>query len=117
MPKNPKSGNPDIFVHGRGNGTDHPAVSVTFSRTLPYPARLIGIPQLVPALFPQIPHDRLFLHAVAGDHITEGIYEKGISRHIAGQKPLVAIDIINQAMVKIGAEPFLGRLTLQKLVN
>ena len=107
MPDHPPSGYPDIFMHCRRRGTDHPAVSVTFSRTLSYPARLIGIPQLVPALLPQIPHDRLFLHAVAGDHITEGIYEKGISRHIAGQKPFIAIDIVDQAVIEISPEPLL----------
>ena len=31
----------------------------------------------------------------------------GISRHIAGQKPFVAIDIVDQAVIEISPEPFL----------
>ena len=79
VPENPQSGNPDILVHGRRHGADHPAVPVAAANLLTDGFGLRAVPQLFPGgCFVYVPHNLLILGAVAGHHISVRVDEKGI---------------------------------------
>lgn len=106
--EHPPAGLPDVLVHGRAHRTDHPAVAVAVADLSADLLGLVGIPQLVPRLLVEVAHDLLVLGAVAGHHITVGVDEEGVERHVAGQQARLAVDVVDEAVVEVGTEPLLG---------
>lgn len=81
------------------------------------PLRRLGVPQLVPGLLIKVAHDLLILGAVAGHHVTVGVDEERVERHVARQQAGLAIDVVDETVVEIGAEPLLGLVALEELVD
>lgn len=106
--EHPPAGLPDVLVHGRAHRTDHPAVAVAVADLRANLLRLIGVPELVPRLLVEVAHDLLVLGAVAGHDVAIGIDEEGVERHVTGQQARLAVDVVNEPVVEVGAEPFLG---------
>lgn len=79
--------------------------------------RRLGVPQLVPGLLIKVAHDLLILGAVAGHHVTVGVDEERVERHVARQQAGLAIDVVDETVVEIGAEPLLGLVALEELVD
>ena len=106
--KHPPAGLPDVLVHGRTHRADHPAVAVAVADLRADPLGLVGVPQLVPGLLVEVAHDLLVLGAVAGHDVAVGVDEEGVERHVAGQQARLAVDVVDEAVVEVGAEPLLG---------
>ena len=117
MPDHPDTGHPDVLVHGRRHGADHPAVPVAAANLLSNSFRLGAAPKFLPALPVQVTHDFLLPGAIAGHHIAERIDEESIETHVAGQQTLLAVNIVDEAMVEVGPEPLLGAPGLQQFVD
>ena len=115
--EHPPAGLPDVLVHGRAHRADHPAVAVAVADLRADPLGLVGVPELVPGLLVEVAHDLLVLGAVAGHDVAVGVDEEGVERHVAGQQARLAVDVVNQAVVEVGAEPLLGAVGLEKLVD
>ena len=108
---------PDVLVHRGAHGADHPAVAVAVTHLGANPLRLLGVPELVPALLVEVAHDLLVLGAVARDHVTIGVDEEGVEGHVAGKQARLPIDVVDETVVEVGAEPLLGGLALEELVD
>ena len=106
--EHPPAGLPDVLVHGRAHRADHPAVAIAVADLRADPLGLVGVPQLVPGLLVEVAHDLLVLGAVAGHHVAVGVDEEGVERHVAGQQARLAVDVVDEAVVEVGAEPLLG---------
>lgn len=106
--KHPPAGLPDVLVHGRTHRADHPAVAVAVADLRADHLCLVGLPQLVPRLLVEVAHDLLVLGAVAGHDVAVGVDEEGVERHVAGQQARLAVDVVDEAVVEVGAEPLLG---------
>ena len=117
MPYHPKSGHPDIFVHSRRNRADHPAISVAGTHFFAYCICFLTIPELIPRLRIEITHDFLMLRPIARHDVTKRIDKEGIEAHITGKQSLLTVNIVDQSMVEIRAEPLFGAVGLQKLVD
>ena len=117
MGQYPEARLPDIFVHGRRDGADHPAVAVAVAHLGADSLCLRAAPQLVPALGVQVAHNFLILGAVAGHDVAVGVDEEGIEAHITGQQTLLAVEVVDEAVVEVGAEPLFGRIAPQQLVD
>ena len=115
--EHPPAGLPDVLVHGRANAADHPAVAVAVADLCADPLCLVGAPQLVPGLVVEVAHDLLVLGAVAGHDVAVGVDEEGVERHVAGQQARLAVDVVDQAVVEVGAEPLLGAVGPEQLVD
>ena len=115
--EHPPAGLPDVLVHGRAHRADHPAVAVAVADLRADPLGLVGIPELVPGLLVEVAHDLLVLGAVAGHDVAVGVDEEGVERHVAGQQARLAVDVVDEAVVEVGAEPLLGAVGLEKLVD
>ena len=85
--------------------TDHPAVAVAGAYFLPYRLRLRAVPEFVPFLPVEVAHDLLILRAVARHDIAVRVDEEGVEAHITGQQALLSVNIIDQTVVEIRAEP------------
>ena len=117
MGQHPEARLPDIFVHGRRDGADHPAVAVAVAHLGADGLGLGAAPQRVPALGVQVAHHLFILGAVAGHDVAVGVDEEGIEAHITGQQALLAVEVVDEAMVEVGAEPLFGRIAPQQLVD
>lgn len=117
MPRHPEAGHPDILVHGRAHGADHPAVPAAAADLPAHRLRRFAVPELVPRLLVQVAHDLLLPGAVAGHHITVRVNEKGIEAHVAGQKPLLAVYVVDKAVVEVGPEPLFGAPGSEQLIH
>lgn len=117
MPEHPPAGLPDVLVHGRAHRADHPAVAVAVADLSADLLRLVGVPELVPRLLVEVAHDLLVLCAVAGHDVAVGVDEEGVERHVAGQQARLAVDVVDQAVVEVGAEPLLGAVGPEQLVD
>lgn len=115
--EHPPAGLPDVLVHGRANRADHPAVAVAMADLRADLLGLLGVPELVPGLLVEVAHDLLVLGAVAGHDVAVGVDEEGVERHVAGQQARLAIDVVDEAVVKVGAEPLLGAVGPEQLVD
>lgn len=115
--EHPKRGLPDVFMHGGGGAADHPAVSVAGANLCAHCVGLRAVPHFVPCLCGQIAHDLLVLCAVAGHYVPVGVDEKGVEAHVAGQKPLLTVNVLNQAVVEVRAEPFFGAAACKQRVD
>lgn len=115
--EHPPCGLPDVLVHGRRGRADHPTAAVAMTHVGADPLRCIGVPELVPGLHVEIAHDLLILGAVARHDIAVGIDEERVKRHVTRQQTGLAIDVINKAVVEVGAKPFLGFAALEELVD
>ena len=113
----PPSGLPDILVHGRAHRADHPAVAVAVADLRANLLSLVGVPELVPGLLVEVAHDLLVLGAVAGHDVAVGIDEEGVERHVARQQARLAVDVVDEAVVEVGAEPLLGAVGPEQLVD
>ena len=113
----PPSGLPDVLVHGRAHRADHPAVAVAVADLRANLLSLVGVPELVPGLLVEVAHDLLVLSAVAGHDVAVGIDEEGVERHVARQQARLAVDVVDEAVVEVGAEPLLGAVGPEQLVD
>lgn len=113
----PPAGLPDVLVHGRAHRADHPAVAVAVADLRTDLLGLVGVPELVPGFLVEVAHDLLVLGAVAGHDVAVGVDEEGVERHIAGQQARLAVDVVDEAVVEVGAEPLLGAVGPEKLVD
>ena len=104
---------PDILVHGGRNRTYHPTVSVAASNLFAHDFSLLAVPKLIPRLRIEVAHYLLILRAVAGHYVAVGIDEEGIKTHVAGQKALLSVYIVDQTVVEVGTEPLFGTFGLQ----
>ena len=115
--EHPPAGLPDVLVHGRAHRADHPAVAVAVADLRADPLGLVGVPQLVPGLLVEVAHDLLVLGAVAGHDVAVGVDEEGVESHVARQQARLAVDVVDEAVVEVGAEPLLGAIGLEQLVD
>lgn len=115
--EHPPAGLPDVLVHGGARRADHPAVAVAMADLRADPLRLVGVPELVPRLVIEVAHDLLVLGAVAGHDVAVGIDKEGVERHVAGQQARLAVDVVDEAVVEVGAEPLLGAVGPEQLVD
>ena len=115
--EHPPAGLPDVLVHGGAHRADHPAVAVAVADLRADPLGLVGVPQLVPGLLVEVAHDLLVLGAVAGHDVAVGVDEEGVERHIAGQQARLAVDVVDKAVVEVGAEPLLRAVGPEQLVD
>lgn len=113
----PPAGLPDVLVHGRAHRADHPAVAVAVADLRTDLLGLVGVPELVPGFLVEVAHDLLVLGAVAGHDVAVGVDEEGVERHVAGQQARLAVDVVDEAVVEVGAEPLLGAVGPEKLVD
>lgn len=113
----PPSGLPDVLVHGRAHRADHPAVAVTVADLRADLLGLVRVPELIPGLLVEVAHDLLVLGAVAGHDVAVGVDEEGIERHVARQQARLAIDVVDEAVVEVGAEPLLRAVGPEQLVD
>ena len=113
----PPAGLPDVLVHGRAHRADHPAVAVAVADLRADLLGLVGVPELVPGLLVEVAHYLLVLGAVAGHDVAVGVDEEGVKRHVAGQQARLAVDVVDQAVVEVGAEPLLGAVGPEQLVD
>ncbi len=113
----PPAGLPDVLVHGRAHRADHPAVAVAVADLRANLLSLVGVPELVPGLLVEVAHDLLVLGAVAGHNVAVGIDEEGVERHVARQQARLAVDVVDEAVVEVGAEPLLGAVGPEQLVD
>ena len=115
--EHPPAGLPDVLVHGGAHRADHPAVAVAMADLRADPLRLVGVPELVPRLVIEVAHDLLVLGAVAGHDVAVGIDKEGVERHVAGQQARLAVDVVDEAVVEVGAEPLLRAVGPEQLVD
>lgn len=115
--EHPPAGLPDVLVHGRAHRADHPAVAVAVAHLRADLLRLVGVPQLVPGLLVEVAHDLLVLGAVAGHYVAVGVDEEGVERHVARQQARLTVDVVDEAVVEVGAEPLLGAVGPEQLVD
>lgn len=115
--EHPPAGLPDVLVHGRAHRADHPAVAVAVADLRADLLGLVGVPQLVPGLLVEVAHDLLVLGAVAGHDVAVGVDEEGVERHVAGQQARLSVDVVDEAVVEVGAEPLLGAVGFKQLVD
>lgn len=115
--EHPPAGLPDVLVHGRAHRADHPAVAVAVADLRADPLGPVGVPQLVPGLLVEVAHDLLVLGAVAGHDVAVGVDEEGVERHVARQQARLAVDVVDEAVVEVGAEPLLGAVGPEQLVD
>lgn len=108
---------PDVLVHRRGHAADHPAVAVAVPDLRAHGLGLRRVPQLVPGLAVEVAHDLLVPGAVAGHDVAVGVDEERVEGHVAGKEPRLSVDVVDEAVVEVGAEPFLWFVALQELVH
>ena len=114
--QHPRRGFPDVLVHGRRHGADHPAVAVAVAHAAAYLLGMGAPPQLIPGLVVKVAHNELLLGAVAGHYVAVGVDEERVERHIAREQALLPIDVVDEAHVEVRAEPLLGLVGLEELV-
>ena len=117
MHEHPPHGLPNILVHGGAYAADHPAVPITAAYLAAHLLGLGAVPELVPRLTVEVTHYLLILGAVAGHHIPVRVDKEGIETHITGQKALLTIDIVDEAVVEVRAEPLFGAVGIEELVD
>lgn len=108
---------PDVLVHSGAHRADHPAVAVAVADLRADLLGLVGVPELVPGLLVEVTHDLLVLGAVAGHNVAVGVDEEGVESHVAGQQARLAVDVVDEAVVEVGAEPLLGAVGPEQLVD
>lgn len=108
---------PNVLVHGRAHRADHPAVAVTVANLNSNLLSLVGVPELIPRLLVEVTHDLLVLGTVTRHNVAVGIDEEGIKRHVARQQTRLTVDIVDQAVVEVSAEPLLRAVGRKKLVD
>src|SRR5699024_2987067 len=117
MYQNPSSRLPDILVHSRADRTDHPAVTVAAANLCTNLLCLRAVPQLIPGLIVQVTHDLFILGAVARHDITIRVDEEGIKTHVARQQTLLAVDVVDQAVVEVSTEPLLRAIATEQFID
>ena len=117
MLEDPGGRDGDVLVHGRGDGADHPAVAVAVADLAADEVGLLAVPEVVPVHVVEVAHDFFVLGAVAGHDIAVGVDEEGVEAHVAGQEALLAVDVVDEAVVEVGAEPLLGAVGVEELVD
>lgn len=113
----PPSRFPKVLMHGRRGGTNHPATAIAVTNMRADLLSRLRIPELIPSLLVEIAHDLLILGAVARHDIAVGIDEERVKRHVTRQQTGLAIDVINKAVVEVGAKPLLRLVAPEKLID
>ena len=115
--QNPSSRLPDVLMHRRRNRTDHPAVTVAATNLCTNLLGLRAVPQLVPSLIVQVAHDFFILGTIARHNIAIRVDEEGIEAHVARQQTLLAVDVIDQTVVKVSTEPLLRAVAAEQFID
>lgn len=115
--QNPGSRLPDVLMHCRADRTDHPAVTVTAANLLTDLFSLRAIPQFVPTLGVQVAHDFFVFGTIARHDIAIRIDEEGVKTHVARKQTLLAVDVVDQTVVKVGTEPLLRAVAAEQFVD
>ena len=115
--QNPGSRLPNVLVHSRTYTTNHPAVTVTAANLCTNLLCFRAVPQLIPSLVVQVAHDFLILCAIARHNISIRVDEEGIEAHVARQQTLLAVDVVDQAVVKVSTEPLLRAVATEQLID
>ena len=114
---NPRRRLPDVLMHRGTHGPDHPAVAIAVPHFRAHGVRLRAVPQVIPVLHVQVTHHLLVLRPIAGHDIAIGIDKEGVECHIAGQKARLSVNVVDEPVVEIGAEPLLRAIALKKFVH
>ncbi len=77
---------------------------------------LVRMPQFIPALLSEVTHHKFLACSIAWHYVAERIDKECIAAHVAGEQSLVSVYVIDEAMIEIRSEPFLGRLALQQFI-
>ena len=117
MNQNPGSRLPDVLMHSRTYTTNHPAVTVAATNLCTNFLCFRTVPQLVPSLVVQVAHDLFVLGAIARHNIAIRIDEEGIETHVARQQTLLAVDVVDQTVVKVCTEPLLRAVATEQFVD
>ena len=115
--QNPSSRLPDVLVHSRADRTDHPAITVAATNLCANLLSFRAVPQLIPSLVVQVAHDLFVLGAIARHNIAIRIDEEGIKTHVARQQTLLAVDVVDQAVIKVCTEPLLRAVAAEQFVD
>ena len=114
--QNPSSRLPDVLMHRRADRADHPAVTVAAANLLADLFGLRTVPQFVPALRIKVAHNFFILGAIARHDISVRVNEEGIEAHVTRQQALLAVDVVDQAVVKVCTEPFLRAVAAEQFI-
>lgn len=117
MPEHPEERLQNVLVHRRGDRTDHPAVAVAGADLLPYRFRLRAVPEFVPFLPIEVAHDLFVFRAVARHDIAVGVDEEGVETHVAREQTLLPVNIVDESVVEVGAEPLLRAVTAEHFID
>ena len=117
MADDPPGRFPDIFAHRGRYGADHPAIPIAAAHLSAHALRCGTAPEFLPRLRVEIAHDLLVLGAVAGHHIAVRVNEEGIETHVTGQQTLLPVDIIDESVVEVRAEPLLRTVGIEKFID
>ena len=117
MSQYPKERLQNVLVHRRGDRTDHPAVAVAGADLLPYRLRLGAVPEFVPFLPVEVTHNLLILRAVARHDIAVGVDEEGVETHVAREQTFLPVNIVDESVVEVGAEPLLRAVTAEQFID
>lgn len=101
MNQNPSSRLPDVLMHSRADRANHPAVTVAATNLCTNLLCFCAIPQLIPSLIVQVTHDFLILGTIARHNVAIWVDEEGIKTHVARQQTLLAVDVVDQAVVEV----------------
>ena len=104
-------------MHRRRHTTNHPAVTVAAANLCTNLLGFRAVPQLIPGLIVQVAHDFLILGTIARHNIAIRIDEEGIEAHVTRQQALLAVDVVDQTVVKICTEPLLRTVATEQLVD
>lgn len=116
VPQHPAGGLPDVLVHGRRYRTDHPAVSVAVADLGAHGLGLFRVPQRVPGLLVEVPHDLLVPGTIARHDVAVGIDEERVESHVTRQQPRLPVDVVDEPVIEIGTKPLLRLVGLKQLV-
>ena len=117
MNQNPSSWLPNILMHRWRNTTNHPAVTVAATNLCTNFLGFGAVPQLIPGLIVQVAHDFFILGTIARHNIAIRIDKEGIEAHVTRQQALLAVDVVDQTVVKICTEPLLRAVATEQLVD
>ena len=115
--QNPSRRLPDVLVHSRTYTANHPAVTVAATNLCTNLLCLRAVPQFIPSLIVQVAHDFLILGTIARHNIAIRIDEEGIEAHVTRQQALLAVDVVDQTVIKVSTEPLLRAVATEQFVD
>ena len=115
--QNPSRRLPDVLVHSRTYTANHPAVTVAATNLCTNLLCLRAVPQFIPSLIVQVAHNFLVLGSIARHNIAIRIDEESVKTHIARQQTLLAVDVVDQTMIKVCTKPLLRAVAAEQFID